>query len=184
MNFIKRLKLRPEKEAEAEDSGRRAECLARIKAAVAQRAGTARVIEAEDGAVAFAGSRENRKLLLELSTVKGGDGKRFLYASVDDEVSWQEDDFESAAEFEAAISDYIARRVGRTVKTVTTAEKGKLTVKTYYRNDAGEWVPLSDETVRGRVVSFLARRLKMPGESTETYTPVSAESGEKGADFS
>ncbi len=168
MSFLE--KIRTDKNFE-DNSRQKTESLSRIKAVVAQKTGIDKVIEAGDCAVAFAGSKDNMKLLLELSIYKCGNNKRFLYASLDDGVSWQEDDFESAAEFEAAIADYIAERLGRTVKTVTVIDKGKVVFETYYL-DADEWVLLSSETVNGKMASFLAKKLKISGESTETYTPV------------
>ncbi len=102
-----------------EDDIQRADgCVARIKQAVSQKCGIDDFIDCDDSTVAFARTKENKELLLEISVAKCGD-KKYLYASVDDEVSWQEWDFDNLDEFENDIIDYIVNRVNRTVKTVT-----------------------------------------------------------------
>lgn len=100
-----------------EDIQREKACIARIKAAVSQRCGIDKFIDYDAFTVAFAGSKENMELLLEICTQKY-DGKKYLYASVDDEVSWQGWDFDNTDEFENNIIEYIAHRVNRTIKTV------------------------------------------------------------------
>ena len=50
------------------------DCVARIKAAIAQRCGIDRFIEYDDVTVAFSGTEENMELMLEISTQKT-DGK-------------------------------------------------------------------------------------------------------------
>ena len=90
---------------------REAECLARIKAAVIRKTGSEKIIAVDGRTTAFAGSKNDMKLILEISTVKGGDAKSFLCADLDDSIAWHEDDFDSTAEFEEAVSDYISDRL-------------------------------------------------------------------------
>ncbi|MBP3692020.1 MAG: hypothetical protein J6I80_02110, partial [Clostridia bacterium] len=101
-----------------EDIQREKECVLRIKNAISQKSGIDKFIDYDEFAVAFAGSKDNMELFLEICTQKY-DGKKYLYASVDDEVSWHEWDFDNLDEFENNIVDYIANRVNRTIKTVT-----------------------------------------------------------------
>ena len=77
-----------------------------------------------DNAIAFSGTSKQPKLLLEISTQKSG-GQKYLYASVDDEASWQEWDYDSYDEFSADIARYINARIGRTVKTVTEVSRSR-----------------------------------------------------------
>lgn len=146
-----------------EDIRQEKECLARIKAAVSERTGIAEFIHWDDFTVAFAGSRENMELLLEIRTCKY-EGKKYLYASVDDEVSWQEWDHNSIAEFENGIIDYIANRVNRTVKTVTEVGKDLYRVRSYYLEDNGQWVCFEDHSSDSK---WFCRILSRLGESTE-----------------
>ena len=62
------------------------------------------------------------ELMLQISTQKY-ERKKYLYASLDDEVSWHEWDFGSIYEFENNIIEYIANRVNRTIKTVTEVSR-------------------------------------------------------------
>ena len=63
--------------------------LKNIKDKIADINGISHFIELDDGSVAFAGTTEKPELLLEM----GIDNNSDLYASIDDEVSWQEWDF-------------------------------------------------------------------------------------------
>lgn len=90
-------------------------CVVRIRRAVSRKCGIDNFINYDDFTVAFAGSKDNIELMLEICTQKC-EGKKYLYASVDDEVSWEEWDFDNLDEFENNIIEYIANRVDRTVK--------------------------------------------------------------------
>ncbi len=107
-----------------EDIQREKDCVARIKQVICQRCGIDNGIVFDDFTIAFAGSKDNMELMLEICTQKC-DGKKYLYASVDDEVSWQEWDFDDVTEFENNIIDHISNRVNRTIKTVIQKEKHK-----------------------------------------------------------
>ena len=119
-----------------EDRQREKDCVARIKQAVSQKCGVYNFIDYDDFTVAFAGSKDNFGLLLEICIQKIY-GKKYLYASVDDEVSWQECDFDNLEDFENNIIDYIANRVNRTIKTITEVDNNKFKVSSYYMNENG-----------------------------------------------
>lgn len=152
-----------------EDLQRERECISRIKETVSRKTGIEKFIDADETAVAFAGSRDNMELMLEISTMKGGDGKKILYATVDDDVSWQEDNFDDLAEFETSIAEYLSNRVEHTVKTVTEINRSCFGVKSYYLNENGEWVLFSDEMSNSKLVCFLAKRLSAPCETVKNY---------------
>lgn len=104
------------------DIQREKDCILRIKNAVGQKCGMDNFIDYDEVTVAFAGSPDNMELMLEISTQKCA-GQKYLYASLDDEVSWQEWDFDSLSEFENDIVEYIAKRVNRTIKTTAPESK-------------------------------------------------------------
>lgn len=147
---------------------RERECMARIKDAVSQRTGVAEFIEWDDFTVAFAGSRENMELMLELRTCKY-EGKDYLYASVDDEVSWQEWDYEDSAEFERNIINFIANRVNRTVKTVTRASKDSFQITSWYLEEDGNWVCFEDDSTDKKWFSRIVYTLTESSEVIKTY---------------
>ena len=107
-----------------EDIQREKDCITRIKQAVSQKCGIDNFIDYDDFTVAFAGSKDNIELMLEICTQKY-DGKKYLYASVDDEVSWQEWDFDNSDEFENNIVEYIANRVNRTIKILSRNQNAR-----------------------------------------------------------
>lgn len=121
-------------------------CYNNIKFKIANQCCIVDFIE-KDGWIAFSGSSENPELLLTISAMKTK-GKLYLYADVDDEVSWQEWDFENQEDFENAIVKYIAPLVNRTIKTVTEKKKHKY-IKTsrYYLNNSNEWIFLDEDVV-------------------------------------
>lgn len=63
-------------------------CYDNIKNKIANKCGMAEFIE-KDGWIAFSGSSKKPELLLTISVMKTG-GKLYLYADIDDEISWQE----------------------------------------------------------------------------------------------
>ena len=111
---------------------------------VAEKSGVPRCVRFNDGStVAFSGSIDEPDLLLELAI----DKKDNLYASLDDEVSWYEFDFENTNEFIENIANYIAPLVNHTVKYIREHEEHK-----YVRfkilvldEDKEEWITLEDE---------------------------------------
>lgn len=153
-----------------EDIQREKECIARIKQAVGKKCGVNNFIDYDDYTVAFAGSKDNMELLLEICTQKC-EGKKYLYASVDDEVSWQEWDFDNINEFENNIIDHIANRVNRTIKTVIQKEKHKSYAEFVYylEPSTNEWVLLESDKTEDKLVCFIAANKTENTETIKTY---------------
>ncbi len=153
-----------------EDIQREKDCVARIKQAICQRCGIDNVIVFDDFTIAFAGSKDNMELMLEICTQKC-DGKKYLYASVDDEVSWQEWDFDNATEFENNIIDHISNRVNRTIKTVIQKEKHKrYQMSVYYLDETtGEWVLIEEDETDDGLACFIAANKTETTERIKTY---------------
>ena len=151
-----------------EDRQREKDCVARIKQAVSQKCGVYNFIDYDDFTVAFAGSKDNFGLLLEICIQKS-DGKKYLYASVDDEVSWQECDFDNLEDFENNIIDYIANRVNRTIKTITEVDNNKFKVSSYYMNENGEWVCFEKKSSDSKWLHFITAHLTESSETIKTY---------------
>ena len=150
------------------DIQREKDCVARIKKAVSKKCGIENFIDYDDFTVAFAGSKDNMELMLEIGTQKS-DGKKYLYASVDDEVSWQEWDFDNPKEFENNIIDYIANRVNRTIKTVTEVNNKNFRVASYYLNDNDEWICFEDYSSDSKWFCFITAHLTESSETIKTY---------------
>ncbi len=147
-----------------QDMERIISCLSHIKKSVSEKCGVSGFIEFDDSTVAFAGSRNHMQLILEISTQKTK-GEKYLYASVDDEVSWQEWDYNNVSDFEESIAKYISGRVNRTVKTVIKKGKNEVTTESYYLADNGEWICFESESTD----SFFASKLIKSAESIKSY---------------
>lgn len=151
-----------------EDIQREKECVARIKQAVSKKRGIENFIDYDDFTVAFAGSKDNMDLMLEICTQKC-DGKKYLYASLDDEVSWQEWDFDNLEDFENNIIEHITNRVNRTIKTVTEVNNKNFRVASYYLNDNGEWICFEDHSSDSGWFCFITACLTESSETIKTY---------------
>lgn len=151
-----------------EDIQREKNCVAGIKQAVSQKCGIDNFIEYDERTVAFAGSKDNMELMLEVCTQKY-EGKKYLYASVDDEVSWQEWDFDNFEEFENDIIEHIANRVNRTIKTVTEADNKNFRVASYYLNENDEWICFEDHSCDSKLFCYITARLTKSSETIKTY---------------
>ena len=151
-----------------EDIQREKDCVARIKQAVSKKSGIENFIDHDDFTVAFAGSKDNMELMLEICTQKC-DGKKYLYASLDDEVSWQEWDLDNLNEFEDNIIDHIANRVNRTIKTVTEAHNKTFRVASYYLDENDEWVCFEDHSSDSKWFCFITAHLTESSEKIKTY---------------
>ncbi len=151
-----------------EDIQREKDCIAAIKQAVGNKCGIDNFIDYDDFTVAFAGSEDNMDLMLEICTQKC-QGRKYLYASVDDEVSWQEWDFDDLAEFENNIINYIANRVNRTVRTVTEVNNKNFRVTSYYMDKNGEWVCFEDYSSDSKWFCFITDHLTESSETIKTY---------------
>ena len=151
-----------------EDIQREKDCILRIKEAVSQKCGIDNSIEYDDFTIAFAGSRGNMELMLEICTQKYN-GKKYLYASVDDEVSWQECDFDNLCEFENNIIDYIANRVNRTIKTTIKVNNNNFRVSSYYMDENGKWIRFEDQSSDSTWFCFITSHLTKSSETIKTY---------------
>ena len=122
------------------------ECIARIKNAISQNCGIEKFIEYDDFTVAFAGNKDDMDLLLELYTGVDKNG-HYLHANIDDEVLFDECDFDSLAAFEASVIEYISNRVNHTIKTIITKEKGESYSKSVYvlNEDTNDWTLIEQE---------------------------------------
>lgn len=135
-------------------------CYNNIKSKISNQCGIVNFIE-KDGWIAFSGSVEKPELLLTISVMKKA-GKHYLYADIDDEIFWQESDFENQEDFENAIAKYIAPLVNRTIKTVTKKRKHKyIKISRYYLNNNNEWILIDED-----VIDYLLIRLFI----TKDYT--------------
>ena len=151
-----------------EDKQREKDCILRIKQAISKKSGIENFIDYDDFTVAFAGSKDNMELMLEISTQKC-DGKKYLYASLDDEVSWQEWDFDNLDEFENNIIDHIANRVNRTIKTVTEVKNKSFRIASYYLDENGEWICFEDHSSDSKWFCFITSHLTESSETIKTY---------------
>lgn len=126
-------------------------CYDTIKNKIADKCGVAGFIE-KDGGIAFSGSSEKPELLLTVGVIKTA-GKCCLYADVDDEISWQEWDFENQEDFENAIVEYIAPLVNRKIKTVTETKRHTY-IKTsrYYLDNNSEWILIDEDVMDGFLI--------------------------------
>ncbi len=110
------------------------------------------------------------ELMLEICTQKCN-GKKLLYASIDDEVSWQEWDFNTIDEFENSIIEYIASRVNRTIKTVVQKEKYKSYMVSVYFLDTStnEWILIESNKTENKFICRFAARKTETTEAIKTY---------------
>ena len=151
-----------------DDIQREKDCIARIKQAVNNKCGIDNFIDYDDFTVAFAGSKDEMKLMLEICTQKYK-GEKYLYASVDDEVSWKEQDFDNLCEFENNIIDYITNRVNRTIKTTTEVNNNNFRVLSYYLDENGEWIRFEDQSSDSTRFCFITSHLTKSSETIKTY---------------
>ncbi|MCH5299349.1 MAG: hypothetical protein J1E96_06265 [Ruminococcus sp.] len=121
-------------------------CYNNIMTKVSNNCGITNFIENKEY-IAFSGSAQNPNLVLSLSMMKTN-GEHYIYADLDDEVSWQEGDFNNQDEFENAIVEYVSPLINRTIKTVTEKKKHSF-IKTsrYYLSDSDNWILIDEEVV-------------------------------------
>lgn len=105
---------------------------------------------------------ENLELLLTIRIVKVR-GKDFLYADIDDEVSFQEWDFENVEDFENAIAKYLTPIINRKIKIVTEKKKHKyIKISHYYMDDNDEWILIDED-----IINYFLIRLFIIKDSTK-----------------
>lgn len=146
-------------------------CINSIKAKVSEKTGVTGFIDCDDFSVVFAGTGDEPQLLCEICTMKGSD-ETYLYISVedfDDEVSWAENEYADKDAFENAVAEYIAKRVGKTVKTVVKADKSEYRVSSYYLGENDEWVCFEDDSTDEKLITRVASKLAKTGETVKTY---------------
>ena len=145
-------------------------CLNDIVSAVSEKRGIPEFIRYDTETIAFAGSREKMELMLEVF-IQRYDGKNWLYASLDDEVSWQEWDYVNQEEFTQNIIDYLANRVNRTIKTVTEKVKHKSYRQSAYYLDqiSGEWVLFEDDSITSPLICLIVASRSETIETIKTY---------------
>ncbi len=151
-----------------EDFEREKACISNIKKIVSDKCKISEFIDYDNSTVAFAGSKENMELILEVYTQKMSKIK-YLCASLDDEVSWQECDFDTIQDFEENIAEYIANRVNKTVKTVIDAENNEFSVISYYLNENGEWICFEDDKSNSKLVCLISSKTVKSTETIKTY---------------
>ncbi len=151
-----------------EDIQREKYRIARIKQAVSNKCGIDNFIDYDDFTIAFAGSKDNMELMLEICTQKC-DRKKYLYASVDNEVLWQECDFDNLNEFENNIIDYIANRVNRTIKTVMEVNNKNFKIISYYLDENGDWVCFEDHSSDSKWFCSITAHLTESSETIKNY---------------
>ena len=129
------------------------ECIERIKNAVSEKIGIKKFVEYDDFTVAFSGNQDNMELMLELYTVVDETG-HYLHANIDDEVIFDECEFDSLDAFEASIVKYLTSRINRTIKTIITKDRHKSHHKSVYAfdNESENWFLIEDEHTEDSLV--------------------------------
>ena len=152
------------------DRLRAEDCLNAIVSAVSEKRGISEFIQCEDGCVAFAGSWEKKELVLELCIQKY-DGKNWLYASLDDEVTWPEWDYVNQEEFTQNIIEHLVPRVNRTIKTVTEKVKHKSYRQSFYYWDdtSRKWVLFEEYAINNNPFCRVVARRTETIETIKTY---------------
>ncbi|MDD6237208.1 MAG: hypothetical protein PUB00_07485 [Clostridiales bacterium] len=128
-------------------------CLANIKRKISEITGVSKFIELDDNFIAFSGTPDNPDLLLYLD-ITSAHGKKYLYASMDDRLSWQEWEFNNQDDFENSIVEFICGKINRTIKTITEQKKHKYIRITEYQLDknTNEWILMSDQKVSWLII--------------------------------
>ena len=153
-----------------QDQIRAQNCLKEIVSAVSEKRGIPEFIHYDAETIAFAGSREKMDLVLEVF-IQRYDGKNWLYASLDDEVSWQEWYYVNLEEFTQNIIDYLVNRVNRTIKTVTEKVKHQSYRQSAYYLDeiSGEWILFENDCTTSPMVCLIAANRTETIETIKTY---------------
>lgn len=136
-------------------------CYDNIKAKITDKCGVSEFIE-KDGLIAFSGNSENPESVLTVSVMKSG-SMLCLYADLDDEMSWQEWDYESQDEFENKIAEYISPLINRTIKTVTEKKRHKyIKISRYYSDKNDRWILIDED-----IIDYLPIRLFITKDSVK-----------------
>ncbi len=153
-----------------EDIQKEKDCITRIKQKVSLLAGIDKFLDYDDFTVAFAGTKDNMELLLEICTHKS-DGKKYLHASIDDDFSWDECDYDSIDEFEKEIVDHLAKRINQTVKTVIIKERHKYYCQEVYVLDKSTngWILIEKNETYDEITCRAFARETETSETIHTY---------------
>ena len=143
-------------------------CFANIRQKVSRISGVSSFIEIGDNVVAFAGTQDHPKLILQMELIKTR-GAHYLYASMYDKLSWQEWDYKTQDAFEDSIVEFICGKIDRTIKTVTELKKHKYVRVTEYVLDkeTGEWILLSDKKLSWLLIRLLVQEDSVTEEIEE-----------------
>lgn len=103
--------------------------------------------------------------------IQNYDGKNWLYASLDDEVSWQEWDYVNQEEFEQSIIDHLANRVNRTIKTTTETVKHKSyrQATCYWDDTNGKWALFEEYAISNNPFCRVVAKRTKTIETIKTY---------------
>lgn len=155
----------------SKDEQRAVDCLQAITSAVSQRTGIPKFIQYDANSVAFSGSKDHMELILTIY-IQRTDGKNYLCASIDDEVSWNEWDFEDQADFQSSIINYLANRVNQTIRTVVEKVRHQSYHQSVYcwNNDTKEWILVEDDRIENALVCLVAARKTEITETIKTYS--------------
>lgn len=153
-----------------EDGQRALDCLQAITCAVSQYTGIPKFLQYDANTVAFSGSKDKMELVLTVY-IQRTDGKNYLCATIDDQVTWNEWDFENQAEFQNEIIQYLSNRVNQTIKTVIEKVRHQSYRETIYCWDENtkEWVLVEDNSTENPLVCRIASRKTETTETIKTY---------------
>ena len=120
------------------DNDRVREFSEKIELYVSNRRRECRFIRLNDCEVVFGGSEEEPTLVMKAG-VENVSGEEVLYASVNDCIMY-ESDYSDAETFDEAVTDYIAARADRLVKTIIKKEKHRSYKESvYYFSLEAKW---------------------------------------------
>ena len=90
-------------------------------------------------------------------------------ASIDDEISWQEWDFDNLADFEETITDYIAKRVNKTIKYVVDVSEEEYKISSFYLNENDEWIRFEEYSSNNQKFCFIMSKIAKSTETIKNY---------------
>ena len=154
----------------SEDAQRAVDCLQSITSVVSERTGIPNFLQDDTNSVAFSGSKDHMELHLTVY-IQRMNRKNYLCASIDDEVSWNEWDFENQADFQNHIINYLANRVNQTVKTVIEKVRHQsYHISVYcWKQDTNEWLLVEEDSTDQPLVCLVAARKTETTETIKTY---------------
>ncbi len=150
------------------DNDRVREFSERIELYVSNRRRECRFIRLNDYEVAFGGSKEAPTLVMKAG-VENVSGEEILYASINDRIMY-ETDYSDAETFDEAITDYIASRADRLVKTVIKKEKHRSYKESvYYFSLEAKWELIEEYYTEDQTVCMFKADRTGVEEKTVSY---------------